>query len=254
MNNPTRRNRNIGTSKQGHGQNNKLVIPEPNSNLKSYYERIGDYQKIVRTINGHDFVFIIEKTRSTSAHACSIDDIAMILNYIPQEDYGDLKFIVFRQPKRKEEIVTPVWGRLIYSYEFENDFSPAIILESFDTKKKIKWPKKLKVSDQKEFERLKKDGHNFIENNNNFIADLKLEFVRNTQLYRTVLHEFGHYVHYLNVVVKPANKNENINDWEKREEIYYKIPKIEKEVFADQYAEKLKNELINKKIIPYDRI
>ena len=39
---------------------------------------------------------------------------------------------VRRQPKRKEEIISPVWGRLIYSYEFENDYCPAIILDAID--------------------------------------------------------------------------------------------------------------------------
>jgi len=30
-----------------------------------------------------------------------------------------------------------------------------------------------------------------------FISDYDLEKVRNTQLYRTLLHEFGHYIYYL---------------------------------------------------------
>ncbi|WP_405564755.1 hypothetical protein [Polaribacter sp. Asnod6-C07] len=34
MLNPTRRNRNIGTAKQGYGQDNKLVVPYPAVEMK----------------------------------------------------------------------------------------------------------------------------------------------------------------------------------------------------------------------------
>jgi len=38
MKNPIRRNRNIGTAKQGFGQNNKLKIPSPFGTLQAFYE------------------------------------------------------------------------------------------------------------------------------------------------------------------------------------------------------------------------
>lgn len=53
-----------------------------------------------------------------------------MITHIPSEDYGDLRFIILRQPKRKEEIISPVWGRLIYSFEFEHEYAPAIILDA----------------------------------------------------------------------------------------------------------------------------
>jgi len=142
MNNQTRRNRNIGTSKQGYGQNNILTIPEPHGNLKSFYEGLVDYKKIKSTINGHEFLFIIETTRDTSEHSCSIKDIETIIEQIPKKDYGELKFIVLRQPKRKEETLAPTWGKLIYSYEFEDQCSPAIILDTVDFSKKLKMVQK----------------------------------------------------------------------------------------------------------------
>lgn len=54
MFNPTRRNRNIGTNIQGYGQDNKLKIATPYGELKSYYERLENYQKEVRIINNHE--------------------------------------------------------------------------------------------------------------------------------------------------------------------------------------------------------
>ncbi len=251
MKNPIRRNRNIGTSKQGHGQNNKLTIPEPCGILKSFYERLVDYEKIKKIINGHEFLFIIEKTRDNSLHSCSVKDIETIIEQIPKKDYGDLKLIIFRQPKRKEETLSPTWGRLIYSYEFENNYFPAIILDSFDLTRKFKWTTKLSIDSQKELERLLEDGHEIVNDGRNFVAEYKLENVRNTQLYRTLLHEFGHYVQYLEFVVRPGNEDEDYELWEKRNDKYFEIPKEEKEKFTHKYSDNLKVELTKKKIIPF---
>ena len=251
MRNPTRRNRNIGTENQGFSQNNKLTISSPYGNLKSFYERIENYQKESRIINNHEFVFVVEQTRENSIHSCSINDIQKIIEQIQKEDYGDLRFIILRQPKRKEEILSPVWGRLIYSYQFEDDYFPAIILDAIDLTKKISWTKKQTIDDQKEFERLKNDGHNFLETKREFIAEFQPEFVRNTQLYRTLLHEFGHYVHYLEVVEKSENNKEDYDEREKRYDFYFSLPQTEKEKFAHNYAEKIKKKLITEKIIPF---
>ncbi|MEO6851982.1 MAG: hypothetical protein ABI203_10490, partial [Mucilaginibacter sp.] len=149
--NPLRRNKNIGTPKQGHGRSNKLTIPYPCVISKSFYERLDRYEKIEKEINGHTFTFVVEETRESSKHACSVMDIEQIIKNIPSTDYGSLKLIVLRQPKRKEEIISPVWGRLIYSYEFENNYYPAIIIEAMDYNKKISWDKSLSADNQKEF-------------------------------------------------------------------------------------------------------
>lgn len=253
MNNPTRRNRNIGTDKQGFGQNNKLTIPEPCGVLKSFYERLTDYQKIKSVINGHDFLFVIEQTRTDSQHSCSVSDIETIIEQIPKENYGELKLIVLRQPKRKEEILSPTWGRLIYSYEFEKDYYPAIILDAIDFTRKFKWKNNLSIDDQKELERLIEDGHKIVNDGRHFIAQYELKNVRNTQLYRTLPHEFGHYVQYLYFVERPATEDEDFEVWEARRDKYFEIPKAEKEKFAHKYADNLKNELTRKKIIPFEQ-
>lgn len=254
MRDTTRRNRNIGTSKQGHGKDNELTIPQPAEILKSFYERLDNYKKIPKTINGHDFLFVLEQTRETCEHACSINDISKIIENIPTKDYGDLKLIILRQPKRKEETLSPVWGRLIYSYEFEGDYYPAIILEAIDFERKFKWTKKLPVESQRELERLREDGHKIVDDKRHFIADYEIDNVRNTQLYRTLIHEIGHYVHYLEFVERPGTDEEEFEEWEKRNDLYFNLPKSEKEQFAHKYADRLKKELNEKKIIPFERI
>lgn len=285
MRNPTRRNRNIGTSKQGHGKSNQLVVPFPIHEMKSFFERLGDYQIIRRTINGRTFRFVVESTRKSSFHPCTVEDLEYMLQFIPKDDFGELDLIILRQPKRNEEILKPAWGRLIYLYEFEEDYQPAIILESVDAVRKMKWSKKLSVEDQNEFKRLQEDGHPFIDKKKFFEAFMTVEFSRNTQLYRTLLHEFGHYVHYLEQVIRPlkslkkeldlldvkigdddtSETNPLFDRWDaldneyyyrKRdlEELYFSISKSEKEVFAHRYADQLKSILREEGRIPFDRV
>jgi len=254
MLNPTRRNRNIGTAKQGYGQDNKLVVPYPAVEMKYFYERLGEYKVVERKINNNKFKFVIEETRENSFHACTIDDLEKILSEIPKEDYGDLELIILRQPTRKEENLKSVWGRLIYSYEFENEHFPAIIIEAIDLERNFKWSKKLSVESQKELERLKEDGHKIVMGKRYFEAEYKIENIRATQLYRTLPHEFGHFAHYLNVVEKPEKPDEEYDAWEKRWNKYHSLPSSEKESFAHSYADKFKSELETKNIIPFDRI
>ncbi len=285
MRSPTRRNRNIGTSKQGHGQENELIIPPPAIESKSFFERLGKHQIVKRIINNHTFRFLIEETRKTSFHACTVDDIEKIIKHIPKEDYGDLELIILRQPTRKEENLNPAWGRLIYSYEYENDYFPAIIIEATDLERKLRWGKKLSIEAQKELERLKNDGHKIVIGKRFFETKYTMENIRNTQLYRTLLHEFGHYAHYQNIVLKPleglksildkldlqidkndtATTNELFSEWEstfddyhmrieRNENKYFSIISTEKETYAHNYAERLKAKLLEKNNIPFDKI
>ena len=254
MNNPIRRNRNIGTSKQGHGKNNTFRIPQPLSISKTFYERLGRYEKTSRTINGHRFEFVIEETRADSIHACTVDDVAEMIRHIPPTDYGELNLIVFRQPKRKELLLSPVWGRLIYGYEFEGEVRPAVILEAVDYHKPMKWSKSLQPDYQKELERLRNDGHEIVETKRHFKMTYSPENVRNTQLYRTLPHEFGHYVHYLNMVEKTSSEDEEYEIWKKRYDDYFRLSSDEKEKFAHNYADKLCETLRKSGNIPFERM
>jgi hypothetical protein len=58
----TRRNRNIGTAKRGHGQNNKLVIPTRwHPNLTIYYENLCNYRTVLRAVEGRPITFLVEE-------------------------------------------------------------------------------------------------------------------------------------------------------------------------------------------------
>ncbi|MEL6133606.1 MAG: hypothetical protein AAFR59_09615, partial [Bacteroidota bacterium] len=235
--NPIRRNRNIGTSRQGLGQDNQMDIPWPWAIGKHFTERLTKYERHHHQVGEHGFLFVIEETREGTQHACSIEDILTLLPYLPPEDYEGLRLIIFRQPKRKEEILRKAWGRLIYSYEFEGKHEPAIIIEAVDYTQQLKWSKRLKPEHQAELERLRQDGHPIIEEKRHFTAQYYPEFVRQTQLYRTFPHEIGHYVHYLQTVVRPAQPDESSDDWYRRDDAYFAIPHNEKEAFAHRYAD-----------------
>ncbi|MCU1288129.1 MAG: hypothetical protein JWN60_358 [Acidobacteria bacterium] len=237
MFNPIRRNRNIGTAKQGYKKRNRFDIPcYYLREYKIYWEKLSDYKKIERQINGWNFTFIVERTKEGYFHACTIEDLEMILQHISSAYYKDLRTIILRQPKRTETIFSPVWGRLVFYYGLESTDFPAIILESVKTGSKLSWTRKIDIERQKEIERLRNDGFEITETKRSYEINLTLENVRNTQLYRTLLHEIGHYVQY----------SEN-------PEKFDTIPSVEKEVFAHNFADKLKLELEEKGLIPFPR-
>ena len=69
-------------------------------------------------------------------------------------------------------------------------------------------------------------------------------------LYRTFIHEVGHYVEYLEKVKRPSKVNEDYDFWAD----YDKISSQEKETFAHAYVSKFGNDLKAKGLIPFARI
>lgn len=238
MYNPTRRNRNIGTEKQGHGQDNRMVIPESWHEAYIFYEKLRNPVRVNRTILNRDITFLVEPPLKDFKHSCTVDDICKMLEHIPADDWDMLDIIVLRQPTRKQKIMSPVWGRLSYYYETKNCSGVAVLLEAQSTSQTLKWDKSLSPTGQRELESLKRDGHEIrIEKKNITIAST-LNSCRNTQLFRTLPHEIGHYAHYL----------------ETEENRYRSIPQNEKEAAADRYVEELATQLRQNKIIPFEPI
>lgn len=249
--NPTRRNRNIGTSKAGHGENNKMVIPDRFMDYKIFWERIDDYKVHTREISGRIVKFLVESNKRNHLHCCSVGDVAFLLSVLPPEDWEGVNLFIFRQPKRKEEILSSVWGRLGYNVEIGSFKGSAIILESIDLSKPLIWSKSLTPETTVELERLEHDGHKVIQENRAFIIENTHESVRATQLYRTLLHEIGHWVQWNTLVLRPSKEG---LDSEELEEVYFQMTSNEKEVFAHRYADNMRKKLIENKVIPFTRI
>lgn len=219
MRNPTRRSRNIGTAKQGHGRDNAMVIPFPfGSKGFLFYGRLGACTRQTRTINGNEITFIVEKTRVPNVHACSVEEIARVLGCIPAADLKGINFVILRQPKRKEEILSGVWGRYHPYAEFDNRYGAVIILEAIDLSRGLRWRKPQDAFWLEELERLRSEGHEITETPKRYEIRSTLAAVRQTQLFGTVPHEVGHHVH--------ASSHADFD----------RLPTSEKERFAEDYA------------------
>lgn len=248
--NPIRRNRNIGTAKQGYGQDNKLTIAQPSDTLLSFYERLNNPQKSSITVHNKSITVLIEELHPDYFYSFTPQEAEELFNALPREDFEDFGLLIFRQAKKKEQTLNPVWGRLIYSYEYHDELFPAIIIESCRKSwSKFYWPKKQCLDDKREFELLQEDGLKFKMDKRRYIADLTPKLIRNIQLYRTLLHELGHYVHYLSFVERPGHDNENFNEWERRYDDYFKLPVCEKESFANNYALATKQILVKNGLV-----
>jgi hypothetical protein len=256
--NPTRRNRNIGTSKQGHGQDNRLKIPAICHDERRWWEQLGEHSISKRSIGDKEIVFVVERTRSECIHSCSVEDVCRILQLLPTNDWDGIGAFLFRQSTRKQSLLRPVWGRLAYAANFgrpgEPDVysGPAIILEAVDTRKPFTWSKSLGPQDQAEFDRLRTDGHVLQDKGSHFQISSDKAAMRATQLYRTVPHEIGHWVDFVNRVEKRSE-----SDLDKYDELldrYFARPKDEVEGFAHRYADSMMSRLANLGFVPFDQI
>ena len=243
--NPTRRNRNIGTARRGHGQNNQLVIPSSRECF-SALDRIGRYRKEERQIEGLNVSFIVEELSADSVHPCTVDDVARVLGSIPASDWAGIKTIVFRQPTRKQAILNPVWGRLRYAGEVSTGHNyvvatgPMILFDAIDENLRITWPASLNPQNQVELNRLRVDGHVIERAGRSYIIKVTASSARSTQLYRTLFHEVGHWFDWLGKVEQPGRRGESYDDLI---DIYFARPVAEREAFARRYAEDLRKRL-----------
>jgi hypothetical protein len=254
--NPARRNRNIGTAKQGHGQNNALVVPDRSDGLY-WLDRVGDCQVEDRCIGKRTVRFVIETNTLDCIHPCSVSDIARILETLPQSDWTGLQTFVFRQPTRKQLILSPVWGRLLYYSEITTAKGkllakgPTIFLDAIQIDKPLVWNTSLDPDDSQELDRLRQDGHEVQRSGRKFNIAVTASSARNTQLYRTLLHEIGHWFDWLSEVEEPAGRGV---DRDELETAYFARPKAEREAFAHRYANAQRRLLEANGVIPFEPI
>lgn len=255
--NPTRRNRNIGTPKQGHGQDNRLVIPELMTSSRTWKERLNRHQQIQRVVGGREIIFIVEETSGGCVHACSVDDVRHVLAHIPAADWEGLDTFVFRQSTRKQRVLNPAWGRLSYDADLglpgraAKRRGPAVFLEAVDCAANLKWSSSLEPDEQAELERLRLDGHVIERVGRRHVFSITPEATRATQLYRTLLHEIGHWVDWLNKVERPSERG---GDFRTLSDAYFQRPKDDREAFAHRYADEARARLQRLGVIPFQRL
>jgi hypothetical protein len=254
--NPARRNRNIGTPKQGHGQDNRMSVPQPAGTARRT-ARLNLHAQLTRTIGGKEVSFLVEHTSGGCVHACTIEDLCYMLSQVPSADWAGLATFVLRQSTRKERLLNPIWGRLLYHADLETSDNglvrsgPAVFLEACDLRTPIKWSTSLDPEDSEELKRLRSDGHRVERIGKRHIISSTVDSARATQLYRTMLHEIGHWFDWLEKVEGPAARGE---DCARLADTYFARPKSEREAFAHRYADDLRQKLLDKRVIPFQRI
>lgn len=233
--NPVRRNRNIGTVRQGHGSNNRFVIPESWHSPLRFWEHLSACLKVRQQIGEKDQLFLVEPPQAGWCYPCSIADMAFVLGHCLPESLKSFDYIVLRQPTRKQCILSPVWGRAVFHIEIGNVTGSAIVVEA-QPLPGLRWVERKSVSPERrlELERLRKEGHCIVSERRKILISSSLEAIRNTVLYRTLLHEIGHHVDHASC---------DQDSWTKR-------PQIEKEAFAHRYADKLMARLAAQGVVP----
>lgn len=250
---PERRNRKIGTPAAGYSKQSDMRIPQSwpdrHGHFSAYYEWAEpDFaQKVV--ITGKPVLFIFEVPREGFTYGCTPADILHLFSLIPLEEWQPTDFILFRQPTRKQTLLKPVWGRCIYRAEVFGKDGSAIVIEAQKVGAKLVWPRKCKLEDRDELERLKQDGHQFESDKRRHVATLTQETIRSTILYRTFLHELGHWENYRQDVLNPQTRISKHRT--RAEDLYYSRPASERESFAHSFAQKLEAYLKARNEIPF---
>ena len=190
-----------------------------------------------RTIRGRRTWFFVEPPTRDCYYACTVDDVARLLSEVPLDDWAGIA-IVFRQPTRKQDLLRPAWGRVVFDTQVSGITGSAIHLDAQDPRQEIQWSPSLGPDDQKELSALAADGHRVARSRRWWSIRPTMDSTRTTQLYRTLLHEIGHHV-----------------DWRgATPELYFRRPLQERERSADRYAMALRTELERRRAIPFDRI
>lgn len=250
MRDARRRNRNIGTSKSGHGQNNKHVVPNRWNDLSSYWEKLNSPVIVQRQAQKSRFTFIVEPTLEDYVHFCTIEDVCGILELLPIQHIQKIELIIFRQPTRRQQTLVPVWGRLGYWSDIVGYSGPGIYIEAQQLPRVISWPLSLTPDQQQELERLQNDGHEIERTKRSYEIKSSFSSIRSTQLYRTVPHEVGHYVDYLESSSKFDMKQECEKFWA----LYGAKSPRDKEAFAHRYAEKFGSRWLETGQLPFEPI
>lgn len=251
-----RRNRNIGTAKAGHGQDNCLNIPHAFADERWFHEKLKNPVVLKVPIHSNVKTLIVEPTKVGFVHACTPDDIKTVLELLPEKHLAEIEMVVLRQPKKKERILSSVWGRLRYHADIVGFSGPAIHLEAQLVNDKFTWAKSMTPEWAVEFDKLRSDGHKIVSDRRNHHLMTTPWSVRYTQLFRTLPHEVGHWVDYYEKVRVPSEEIEfsedYIEDYSRLSDLYFSRPAREREDFAHRYADEFFAKWSAKGSLPFD--
>lgn len=239
--NPTRRNRNIGTSKQGHGKDNRMVIPDRFSAYDPY-ELDFDSAILVQGELEHPGLRIyIEPVSQGFAHCCTPSEIVAVVAALPHE-FTTRLHVVLHQPTHKRQTLRPVWGRMLYLAGIRGHDAPTIMISAQKPEEPLRWSKKLGPRDMEELERLREDGHRVTLTRRHWEIQPSAESIRNTQLLRTLPHEIGHLADFQTFTCgdrqpEYIEEDDDFDRYLRLSDLYSSRPACEREEFAHRFAE-----------------
>jgi hypothetical protein len=253
--NPIRRNRNIGTPKQGLGKRDKSIAQPNREQERGAFELRGDYQCFSRFVAATNVTFLVEPCKDGYIHPCSIADIFHVLTHLPPEDWRGIKLFALRQPTRRQLARSRAWGRLFHDVTFQPPDTetvyqgPAIALDAVDCTKSIEWTTvEMGPDDAMELERLRADGHRIERIDGRYVISMTRESARATQLYRTLLHEIGHWID----VREHSEPQSEHGGGARPLGTYFAQTEIERETFAHEYAAAMGARLSRSGVIPFE--
>lgn len=234
---PRRRNRNIGTARQGHGRDNLHVVPS--SSDQPFHQVLNKPVRFSRTVAGGEIRFAVERPIRGFFHHCTVEDIVRLLAVVPPADWEEIRSIVLRQPTRRQNLLRPVWGRVVFGRQDLDWAGSAIHLDAQNPTEKIRWPISLHPETRLEIRRMAADGHQVVRDRRYWNIRPNSSSIRNTQLYHTLLHEIGHF--------------RDRRRWSDSER-YFRRCWRERETRAARYATTINTELRRNGLIPFDRM
>jgi len=217
-----------------------------------YQERVKPTLVETVEIGSNSLVILYEEPRPGFTYGCSLGDVIHLLSQLPADDFDLIDLIIFRQPTRKQAQQNPVWGRLQYCAAVGNHLGPAVYLEAQRIGAPLRWNRKLSLESQAELARLRADGHAITENKREFVITPSEHSIRNKLLYRTVLHEIGHWVQYEREALNETTRLSE--DPDMTYDLYFSKPVAEREQFAHRYATETATLLRSKGVLPFDPI
>lgn len=227
----------------------------PSRGPGTWWEFVGACSVEELAVHGQSATFFVEQPHPDFRHCCSVHDVRRVLEMLPPLDLEELNTFVFRQPTHKQQMLSPNWGRLAYSAELTLNgeppkiFGPTIFLEAQPIEANFRWSKNLSLAAQAELARLREDGHKIEEMKREWRINSGETAIRNTQLFRTLLHEVGHWVDHLEKIERRSRTLPD--DYEVVSDRYFARPKSEREAFAHRYATEKAMQLRNAGLIPF---
>jgi hypothetical protein len=228
-----------------------MVIPGGRPRFATFRERVHNPIVIRRTTRDHEITFLVEAVNPGFTHSCTVGDIMFVIDELPLRHVRGIDLIVLRQPTKKQAALSSVWGCILYWANMGEFEGTAIHVEAQPLGKSSYWKTSIDPDTARELDRLRKDGHDIKHGKRSFHFLLRLQATRNTQLYRTLIHELGHYADYDESYLEALGDK----DYDKAlSDKYGNKPSHDKEDFAHRYAGEHFQRLKETGRFPFERI